>query len=65
MCVKVLKTKKLSYLITRAKTVHRADLVRAEGLAEQVDRGHLAPKDPLLINIGSRTHVAFIEGLKK
>lgn len=54
----------VSYFVTGAEAVHRADLVRAEGLTEQVDRGHLAPEDPLFINVGSRTHVAFVERLE-
>ncbi len=54
----------MSYFVTGAEAVHRADLVRAEGLTEQVDRRHLAPEDPLLINVGSWTHVAFVERLE-
>ena len=54
----------MSYFVSRAEAVHRADLVRAEGFAEQIDRRHLAPEDPLLVNVGSRTHVAFVERLE-
>ena len=39
--------------------------MRAEGLAEQVDGRHLAAKDALLVDVGSRTQVALVERLER
>ena len=52
-------------LVAGTESVHRADLVRAEGLAEQVDGRHLAAKDALLVDVGSRTQVALVERLER
>ena len=45
--------------------MHGADLVRAERLTEEVDGGHLAAEDALLVHVRGRTDVALVEGLEK
>ena len=54
---------KVAYLVSGPEPVHRADLVRAEGLAEEVDGGHLAAEHALLVHIRGRAHVALVERL--
>jgi len=45
--------------------MHGANLMGTEGLAEQVDGRHLASKDALFVDVGSRADVAFVERLKQ
>ena len=45
--------------------MHRADLVRAEGLAEEVDGRHLPAEHALLVHVRGRAHVALVERLEQ
>lgn len=55
--------KLLAYLITRTKSVHRADLVGRESLPEEVNSCHLSAEDAFLIQLGCGANVALVERL--
>ena len=52
-----------AHLVSGAEPVHGADLVRGEGLAEEVDGRHLPAEHALLVHLGRRTDVAPVERL--
>lgn len=52
------------YLVARSETVHGADLLRGQRLAEQIDGGHLAAEHALLVHLGRCAHVAFVKRLR-
>jgi hypothetical protein len=45
--------------------VHRANLMGGQGLAEQINRGHLPAEHPLLVQFRSGADVAFVERLER
>ena len=53
------------YLVSWSQPVHGADLVRREGLAEEVDGRHLAAEHALLVHVGGGADVALVERLEK
>ena len=52
-----------AHLVSWSQPMECAHLVRREGLAKQVDGGHLAPEDPLLVYVWGGTDVALVERL--
>ncbi len=56
---------KFCYLVSRPQSMHCADLVRRQSLAEEVDGRHLSAEHPLLIHIGGGADVALVKRLSK
>lgn len=44
--------------------MHRTNLVGGQGLAEQVNRRHLAAEHTFLVQLRRRSYVALVEGLE-
>lgn len=55
----------VTYLIAGPQTVHGADLLRCQCLAEQVNRRHLTTEDALLIQFGRGANIALVKGLQR
>ena len=62
MCATSLVT--TTYLVAGSEPVHGADLVRREGLAEEIDGRHLAAEHALLVHLRSGADVATVERLQ-
>lgn len=54
-----------TYLIAGPQTMHGANLLRCQRLAEQVNRRHLPTKDTLLIQFGRGANITLVKGLQR
>ena len=60
----VINCLKITHFVSWSQAVHCTNLMRAEGLIEEVDGGHLASKNTLFVHIRCSSNIAFIERLK-